>query len=464
MNHPVHLFPLLLLAATSVAQSPPLLFTTSQTETTLSGSGGTVLQTLRPNEVALFDLVACPSLSAEKWAPLTCYSTMAGDTDANSVFYEPGLFGSIDALCDVPNLVAGPSQRTVFISPSVAMGTNVSGAPGLRPGDTGRIVRNAFGDGQVEYFLRAEDVQLALGLPASPIVVDVDAIAVNTALGVYFSLNQNLGVATTCGATFVQDGDVIVIPATAITWTFDLRVAAVVPGSAEIAYTEAQMDAFVAASGITDRFGVCVTTVGDLEGLEVDPNGLVGGVPGCTGTVTFVPDLMFTASTLTGGGVCTTTGGGQIWGNASGCVRLGSNCGSGPTLGNQVGLLPPVGPNGIPSYLNAIALVPTHIYVIEPQQHVVPIGSPFVCDMYSPAGFNLVYAAIAPLPVAPSIGFPNPFFPDVYVLSWAWSTSTLGGFQTFATPPVPFPVKLVWQAGTILGNQIIVSTPATTEA
>ena len=39
------------------------------------------------------------------------------------------------------------------------------------------------------------------------------------------------------------------VPASAITWTIDMRVAAVVPGSAVVCYTEAQMDAFVAGRG-----------------------------------------------------------------------------------------------------------------------------------------------------------------------------------------------------------------------
>jgi hypothetical protein len=43
--------PTALLAATTAAQGPDFLLTFSQPETTLSGSGGTVLQNLNPNEV-----------------------------------------------------------------------------------------------------------------------------------------------------------------------------------------------------------------------------------------------------------------------------------------------------------------------------------------------------------------------------------------------------------------------------
>ncbi len=453
--------PTFLLAFSAAAQGPALLFTTSQVEQTLSGSAGTVLGTLRPNEVAIAEFNPCPLVSAEKWAPRTCYDTMAGDADANGWIFEPGRFGRIDALLDMPSSGAPGSQRTVYFSPSVPMGTAVSGAPGLRPGDTGRIVYNAAGFGMVEHFLRAEDVQIALGLPPTPVVVDVDAIAASPNLGVFFSLNQNLPVAAACGLGFVQDGDVIVIPAAAITWTPDLRVAAVVPGSAELCYSEAQMDLFVQAANVTDATGACVTTIGDLEGLEIDWAGPVIGVPGCTGTATARPALAFSGSTLTGCGVLTTAAGGQIW--APFCGPLASACGTGPTFGNQMGVQPVSATLGAPSFVNALALGRGPRFVLEPQQSVAPLGSPAVVDMFSPGGFNFVFAAVAPPVVAPCFPFPNLCFPDVYVGGWVWSTTTFGGFSTFATPPISMPVKVVFQAATFVGPNLVLSTPATVE-
>src|SRR5436190_8192 len=99
MNH--HLLPLLAagLAAGAVAQGPAALFTTNLPEQTLSGSGGTVLQTLWPNEVASIDFFPCPVISAEKWAPRSCYHTMAGDDNSNTQYWNPAMFGTIDALC-----------------------------------------------------------------------------------------------------------------------------------------------------------------------------------------------------------------------------------------------------------------------------------------------------------------------------------------------------------------------------
>ena len=464
MKHtPVTAAVLSFLASALCAQNnPSMLYTTSATEQTLSGSGGTVLQTLRPNEVIQYDVFPCPLFSAEKWGPRTVYDTMGGDDNADGFIFNPLRFGAIDALVDMPSPVGGPaSQRTVFWSPSVAMGTNISGGPGLRPGDTGRIVYNTSGFGVVEYFLRVEDLQIALGLPPTPVVLDIDAIAADPSMGVYFSLNNNLPVATICGLTFVQDGDVLVIPAAAITWTPDFRVAAVVPGSVEMVYPEAVMDVFVTNANVANHLGVCQTQVIDVEGLEIDTQVPVFFAPGCTGTVTVRPTLIFTARSLRGCSVLTTNFGGQIWGSS--CGLLGTACGSGPTLGNQVGLLPPSASTGVSSYMNAIALTRTTPYVLEPQQHVVPLGFPAVIDMNSPGGVNFVFAAISPPTVAPCAPFPNLLFPDVYVLSWVWSTFTGPGFTTFATPPVNINAKVVFQAGTFVGPNLVLSTPATVE-
>jgi hypothetical protein len=178
-------------AAAAAAQAPDMLVTYSLPEQTLSGSGGTVLRFLRPNEICHLEWSngPCASPSAEKWAPRTCFHTMAGDEDGDGRYWNATIFGTIDAVC-VPvatsPIANGVNARTAFFSPSVAMGINISGAPGLRPGDVGRIVRDAGGfEGQVEYFMRQEQFNQALGLPLTS-AIDVDAIAFQPGLGVYF--------------------------------------------------------------------------------------------------------------------------------------------------------------------------------------------------------------------------------------------------------------------------------------
>ncbi|MFM1873726.1 MAG: hypothetical protein RL398_3148, partial [Planctomycetota bacterium] len=272
------LFTSLMLAPAALAQGGHFLFTTSTNETTLSGSAGTSLQTIRPNEIASleFGSAPCTVLSAEKWAPRTVFHTQAGDTDGDDNYFEANLFGRIDGLLTgVGGTATGgmPSQRTVYYSVSQAMGTAVSGGPGLRPGDIGRIVRNGLGDGQIEYFLQAEDLQIALGLPPVPVVIDVDACAFSPNIGVLVSLDTDIVCnLLTGGPTMVRDGDVLLIPAPVIAWGPNMTVAGTMPGSALVVHNEAQMDAFVVNAGVADRNGVCVNQILDTESLEIDWN------------------------------------------------------------------------------------------------------------------------------------------------------------------------------------------------
>lgn len=467
MIRPVHAFLLPTLCAAAVAQNTGYVFSTSQTETTASGSGGTVLQTLRPNEVAAVEFFPCPVISAEKWSPRTCYNTMAGDDDADGAYDNAAMFGSIDALCDVLSPVLCPTPRSVYWSPSVAMFTNISGAPGLRPGDTARIVRNGSGDGQVEHFLTAEQVQTALGMPVSPVVVDVDAICADPSFGIFLSLDQTHAVNCTCGTVIVQDGDLIAIPPGAITWTLDLRVAAVVPGSAVVCYTEAQMDLMVASSGIKNRFGACLTQIQDLEALDIDYSGPVTSAGQCTTGFVTTPALVFSGELMTGCGLCTTAGGGQIW--TGGCGPMGAQCGTVfATLGNQLGLQPTSAVVGVASYVSAFSLSHPSRFTLEPQLHTVTLPTAISVDLYTPVFPTIVFAAIVPPTVAPSLGlFPNCYFPDIYILPWAWSSAFVGpGFTSVTTPVIPSgpPAKAVFQAAALnTAGQVILSTPASVD-
>ncbi|MBM4063504.1 MAG: hypothetical protein FJ265_20760, partial [Planctomycetes bacterium] len=321
----------LLATSLATAQGFDFLFTTSQNETTLSGSGGTVLQNVRPNDVVGLPAFPCPH-RAEKWAPRACFMTMAGDEDGDNNYFEPSLMGSIDALLVVPTTGAATvNARTIWYSPSVALGTAISGPAGLRPGDIGRIVRAGTADGQVQYFIRREQINQALGLPLTT-PIDVDAAAFGFNQGLYLSLDTDITCSPCGGPTLLRDGDVFCIPPGAYALTGAGTISAVVASSAVVVYTEAQMDAFTVAANVTNRFGACVPAVIDTESIEFDwqnPSTLM--IPGCTGTVVSVPNLIFTAESLTGGAILTTAFGGQI--HTSTCAPLGTTCGFGPTLG-----------------------------------------------------------------------------------------------------------------------------------
>jgi hypothetical protein len=467
------LFASALLAPFAMAQGGDFLFTTSQSENTLSGSGGTVLRNLKPNEIHVtsFTSMPCTSLSAEKWSPRTCFGTMAGDEDGDTTYWEPGLFGNIDALLATFSTAAGGpiSQRTIWYSPAVAMGTSVSGAPGLRPGDVGRIVRTGASDGQVQYFLRAEELQTALGMPPAPVVVNIDAIAFSPNYGIFFSLEVDQAVNTLCGVTFVRDGDVMLIPPAAISWNPNQTVAGVLPGRALRVYTELQMDGFVNTAQVTDRNGVCQTAILDTDDIEIDWNGLVApALPNCLGPALPIPHLMFAGENLTGCSILTTRGGGSIY--VGPCGPLGTSCGFGPTLGLQMGLRPPTAAQGVPSSITGLCTTRVNRFVTEARNHAIPWGTPVQLDIASPAPMTWVFMAFAPWgagAVAPSTTFfpLGGFFPDYYAPpNFMGLVPTGTGFGTYTSPNVPWPVKLVWMGVTFnTAGNIIISTPTTTD-
>lgn len=450
------------------AAAQEFLFTTTLPEQTMSGSGGTSLRFLAPNEIA--DLQPCAA-SAEKWAPRTCFHTMAGDDNGNGLWWEPSMFGQIDAITCVFGAAGSGlvNQRTVYWSPSQPLGTAVSGGPGLRPGDVGRIVRNGSGDGQVEYFIRAEQVQIALGLPITPIVVNVDGIASNPNIGVVFSLENDITVNLCTGPTFVRDGDVLLIPGAQIVWSPNMTVQAVAPNSAAVAYTEAQMDAFVANASVTDRFGTCLTQIIDTADFEIDWSaGMSSAMVLCSGLAAPIPNLIFAGESLTGGSILTTAAGGQIHGTP--CVRYGTSCGFGPTLGNQIGLRPPSAALGIPSSVNGLASTRAFRFVSEAQTPTLMAGNPVNLDFGSPGAFTWVFftfAPTAPGSVAPSMAFPPALlgFPDFYPMpTYLGSVGTGSGFGTLTTPAIPWPCKLVFQGFTVTtAGTFEASTPTTVE-
>lgn len=448
------------------AQGFDLLFTTSQNERTLSGSGGTVLRDIHPNDIVGLPAFPCPQ-RAEKWSPRNAVMTMAGDEDGDASYWEPGILGGIDALLTArTGGTAMVNQRTVWYSPRVALGTAVSGAPGLRPGDIGRIVRQGALDGRVEYFIRMEAIDQALGLPTTT-VIDVDAAAWSPNLGLFLSLDADIVCSPCGGPTLLRDGDVFCIPPGAYAMTAAGTIGATLPNSAVIVYTEAQMDAFVLAAGVADATGACVTQAIDVEALEIDfatPGTAI--VPGCTGTAVIVPTLLFTTETLSGGAILTTAFGGQI--HTSTCGAFGTSCGSGPTLGNQIGLLPPSAAVGIPSHVTALASTRIFEFAAETKVAQIPVLTAAQIDFNTPGAMAWVFLSFAPMGAAvvkTSATFPPGLlgFPDYFPVPNFMGTIP-GGFATYTSPPIPFPCALVFQGLTITtAGTLELSTPTMVE-
>jgi hypothetical protein len=468
------LFAPLTLSTLASAQFQEGLIAFSQNEQTLSGSGGTVLTALRPNETAVLawgTSAGCLGLSAEKWAPRTTYHTMAGDENADGTYFNPALFGRIDALVTtVPATAPGyDNQRTVFWSVEAAMGNAISLNP-FRPGDVARIVRGGPGDGQVQYFMRQEQFNQALGLPpATPI--DVDAIAFSPQFGVFFSLDGDQWANTACGPVFVQDGAVVAIPPAALTYTVDMRIAGVLPNTAIVVLSEAQIDALVANAQVTDRFGNCVPNATDLESLEFAWGGTITTLFGCTaamGVAVAAPDLLGRERHRR-----------QPADHRRRRLDLerpvladGAQLRHGPTLGLQAGIRPVSGNIGAASYVNAFTLAHANRYVLEPQNHVLPVfpaGAPAgstTIDIGSPFAWNLVFMEIVPPTVPgslPAFPFSQLFFPDLYTPSLFFYMPAAAplGFGSFPMPAIPplYTGKVLFQAVGFTAATIELSTP-----
>lgn len=450
--------PLLLLSAVGVrAQAPGALLTFSQTEYTQSLGGGP-LATLQPNEISFLPLpLGCSNGHlTEKWSPRTCFDVMAGDENGDTQYWNPNLFGSIDALAGIYSNFGWEQTdpRNVFWSPSAAMGTNISGSP-LRPGDIGRIVKGGGGDGEVDLLMSQEQFNIAIGLPpGNPI--DIDAFAYEPGLGIYFSVDNHLFLANPACApnTLIADGDLLAIPDSAITWSLNYRVLSVAPSSAHVVIGEAQFGAMLANSQIADRNGAPITTAIDLESLDIY-SGQGSGITlvnTCSGQVA-VPDFVFATESMTGGSLATTVGGGQPYYSA--CGTTGYQV---PQVqnGSAVGIQgsPFQGP---PSHVNALLLTTTKRFVLEPDVHqqnysllggpptTVHIGAEFV--------YVFTWVDLAPATVPTSFFIP-PFspncFPDWYcpnLTLWQFHTPVTG-FASFATVPIPvgWSGKLLFQS------------------
>jgi hypothetical protein len=457
-------------ASVSLAQMPPnLLVSFSGVEQTLSDSGGTGLKNIFPNEMALVDFGTCPTLSAEKWMPRSCIHVMAGDENGDGEYWNAGVFGSVDAVLTHRHSTGGgldDNQRTVYWSVSAPMGGAVSAQP-FRTGDVACIVSNGIVDGQVSYFMSQEQFNIALGRPLNA-PLDIDAVAWEPNFGIFFSIDNDRMASTACGPVLVQDGDVICIPPAAISYTSDSRIASVLPSSAVVIYTEAQMDAFTVNAFVADNMGNCVSSAKDVEGLEIDPLALAGAVVVCGGMMVNVPTLLYSTETGSGGSILTTQAGGQIY--SAPCGLMGEVCGGGPTLGDKIGLHVPAAGPGIPSHVTSIGYTDACTYVLEADTPVMPVsatGAPAGASQIqynSPFALNVMLVELVG-PIVPHAIVGLPFsptcFPDLYAPSILSYRLFPVGFGTVPMPalPIGFVGKVLFQSAGFGSGSLELSTP-----
>jgi len=458
-----------LLATAATAQGPNFLTAFSSVEQNTSTSGGTVLGTLMPNELSYLNFAGgpCPGVSAEKWLPRTATHTMVGDEDGNGVYFNPTIYNGIDAVLAISTWLAPipwENQRTVFVSPEAPMGTAIS-TP-FRPGDVARIVNGP--DGTIEYFMTQELFNTALGLPLTT-PINVDAIAFQPNYGIFFSLADDITANTVCGPMLVRDGDVLCIPGGMFSMGGGMLISAVAPSSAAVIYNEPQMNAFTVNAQVTNRFGACVTSVGDTTALEIDTLGPVTTVVPCPGMALPIPTLIYACENGTGASVLTTRLGGQIQNTI--CGPAGTTCGFGPTFGPQWGIQPTSTTTGAPSYVNALCHARTCLHVLEPQQHVMnvfPVGAPMganMIDYANPFILDLMLISLVPPTIPTSVTVAPAFsancFPDLYaspIISWTTVGPGWGSFPTPAIPPL-WTGKVLFQGVGFATTGFELSTP-----
>jgi len=482
----------LFFASAGVAQAPASLLFVPKTPGFTRHTGTTLgIRGLTDTSVAIVqpDGSSC-SQTAHKFVTGIAYQTLFGDEDSDGDVFTPNLMGSIQAVLVKPgnwsstaasfmSRLTPINPREVYITPRVAVGTAVSGNPGLRPCDSGRIVA----DGQIEYFIRGEQIIAALGMvngvgvPLMPADVRIDAIAVDVAGTVYLSFegphNLQLFVNGLLQFFMVRDGAILMIDSTSLTFDMDGNISAAALNSGRILVTEAAVDNLVMHARSRDNSGACVQACIDVDGLAIDPRG--GLFQGSMQTSFSVPHLLFTTQASTGGGVLSTRNNGEI-AQVNGC-RLAAGClTAGPTTGNQVGM----NATGNVGSLNALATLykaPSRLMLTSTAADTLNNNCEWAISTDMNIAQVVLYAGNGTLPISPARDIANTlgltadcfpeFFPDAIAFGPFIVPLTDDGWGgRIATFSIPVPAAiapngLITQVFALHGGNLQASNPIT---
>lgn len=381
-----------------------LSFTTlKNVENTLSGSSGSSLGTITPEDIAIVEPQS-GVYSAETVLDHLNINTLAGDGDADAFYYELPLAARIDALHVCGAGTDGYTARDLFFSTKTPLPCASGGV--IEPGDVSGIRIGAGAN------IMIDDLQIrsALGISPNILAFDVDAFTRDASGSIYLSFENDVPIQW--GTTLLFDGGVAVIPATAITWA-GCNVTSVIPDSGYVAFNENQTNAMVVNANVADNIGNFIQVIFDLDGLEIDPNG--GTFTSSGGTF---PNLIFSGEYLTGGGILSTDAGGSI--AVINGMPMATTFPSGPTDGTQVGLAP-----GNVRSLNGLALTqPTCRFVMDSTTPYLPTPGPLNltaggADAFTPVYFYArIYGVNTVSGFQPSVPAFNPCFPEWYL----WNT------------------------------------------
>ncbi|MBX3463485.1 MAG: hypothetical protein KF830_09955 [Planctomycetes bacterium] len=321
-----------LLAAIAPAQHLVLMTSGAAEERTLALDLPEI-DTIRREEI--YEVFPLPggAYSARPFLPVSLQWHYVGDLDNDGQYVEASTAGPAGSSAVIDEIfvkagTTGPvTPRDVFFSISAA-----SAVFGVLASD---VVRYA-AQGVREVFLTEAQLEIATG----GTTLNLDALCQTFAGDLFFSFA--LTEALHFGSA--ADGDLLCIPAAAITYDGNGNVAAIVANSAVRVATEAQLLAMVSNSGFRQSNGTTAGTLFNLSGLELDPNGGTWVSPVDSNSY---PNLLFCwRDAANDGAILSTAGGGSI--AVINGVPMGSTV---ATTGAQIGWLPGVsgtsGPGGL---------------------------------------------------------------------------------------------------------------------
>lgn len=265
---------------------------------TLSGSSGTAFEQVDYMDVAA--VTVAPGASAEQFLNKAAFNVLHGDKNCDAEYVQADLGFRLDALLVCPDTLE-PSIRQTYISVREPIGTSGSTAM-LLPGD----VATPRPDGGYDYFITEAQIRSVFGIAAGD-SANVDAIARADDGSIFLSLEHDVPV---LGGLFAQDGDLLMIPGSALIYD-GCRVADTFAMSGLIVADESIFDGLVSHAFVSDTDGVQVTTITDLDGLEIDPRGGVWPAQGPSGAFV-LPNLIFVGRDLEGGSVLSTAFNGSL--------------------------------------------------------------------------------------------------------------------------------------------------------
>ncbi len=457
-----------------VAQQPSsIVFTTSLDEIALDGGAG--LERLRlaaTDKAMIVTPTPAGSYSARTFLSVDAQWAFLGDIDQDSSGTQvdtssrgPG--GDIDAIM-VKRVPAptGFGVRDLFFSYENSGGSTSADLPsGFEDGDVFRFAAQ----GQVEVFVSEALMLTAFG-QSSTSDIDIDAICQSDAGDLFVSVDLTENV----NGVSADDGAIIYIPATAITYDSNGDVVSFAPGAASVIATESDVIQMALDSGFKSSVGGDVTSSFELSGLDIDPNGGTWNPPGNPSLT--LPNLLFTWSDFSNDGAILST--------ASNGTSLGSipvingvpMASTVATFGTQLGLLPDsTGLQG----LGGLALIPAAVRP-QPTAELYPTNvltsssirwSQIQLSNATPNGLVAVFVTAGPSgtpgnfhPATSIPGLGGELFGDLntYILLGGMVPDTNGlGAYTQVLPPITGlgGFELVFQGYDLVANTFVTPAP-----